>query len=58
MEKPSENNLTDYQIIEFLSFSKKINENEIKKFLEKKEISFNNVEFIEFDDNFSKIKII
>lgn len=58
MEIPTENNLTDYQIIEFLSFSKKINENEIKKFLEKKEISFNNLEFIEFDDNFSKIKII
>lgn len=43
------------QIIELLSFSKKIAESEIKKFLEEKKILFNSISFIDFEDEFSKL---
>ena len=55
MEKTFESNLnnTGLVTIEFLSFSKKINENEITKFLENKGISFKDIKFIDFEDDYS-----
>jgi len=47
-------NFYNSQIIEFLSFSKKIGENEISKFLENKGISFKTIELLDFEDDYSK----
>jgi hypothetical protein len=52
-EKNSDGNYYNSQVIEFLSFSKKISENEISKFLENKGIYYNNIKFLDFNDDYS-----